>query len=344
VGSLLDIAEVAAAPRAHFRGLDLPARFADPAAECRAMRAGAAVFDGALRAWTIMRGEDRASFLQGMVTNDVALPPGSTAYAAILTQQGRVVTDLRVNVAEDHYVLDFPAHAAEAARAALERFIVADDVEMEADQAVLIGVEGRRAGQLLQAVGLDAAPAFGASSIGGCAVRVAPASHAGEPGVLLACAAGDAAAVWNQLRAAGAEPVGFEALDVLRLEAAIPWVGVDMDEETLIMEADLEAAISFRKGCYLGQEVVERVAARGHVNRKRVGLWLDGGPVPARSLLSADGKEVGWITSSAVSPTLARTIAMGYVRREHLAVGTRLELAAGGIAEVTALPFVARDS
>jgi folate-binding protein YgfZ len=112
-----------------------------------------------------------------------------------------------------------------------------------------------------------------------------------------------------------------------------------MDEDVLVMEADLAGAISFTKGCYLGQEVVERVTARGHVNRRRTGLVFSAEPVASRTTLRLGGREVGWVTSCVRSPRLARTIGMGYVRREQLEPGTVLEVAGGGQAEVAALPF-----
>lgn len=334
------IPELAAAPRTTFHGIDLPARFGDLAHEGEVLRRGVGLFDGSLRAWLRMRGEDRVDFLQGMVSNDVrALAVGGNVYAAMLTQQGRVVSDLRIHAAEDHFLLDLPAHAAAAARASLEKFIVADDVEIEDVDAVLVGLEGPACAATLAAVAPGASVTrLGATEIAGRRVVCAPSSVAGETGVLLALGTEDAPAVWQALRDAGAEPVGFEALDVARIEVGIPWVGVDMDEEMLVMEADLEHAISFKKGCYLGQEVVERVAARGHVNRRRVGLRFAGEPVVARTALYAGEQEVGWVTSSVHSPRLGRTIGMGYVRREHLAPGTVLRAGAAEVV-VAALPF-----
>ena len=341
---MIDIPEIAAAPRTRFQGLELPERFSTLEQECRVLRQGAAISDGSLRAWVRLRGEDRVDFLQGMVSNDVRnLALGEGTYAALLNQQGRVVTDLRIHAAGDHFVLDLPAHAAATARAALEKYVVADDVEMEDDGAVLIGLEGPGAAALLAGVAAGVrVDRLSGAVIAGREARVAPASQGGEVGVLIAVAAVGAATVWDALRAAGAEPIGFAALDVLRIEAGIPWVGVDMDEDVLVMEADLEAALSFKKGCYLGQEVVERIAARGHVNRRRTGLVFDGGPVAARTPLLAADKDVGWVTSSVRSPGLGKTIGMGYVRREQLEPGTPLSVPGGGAAVVATLPFARR--
>ena len=141
-----------------------------------------------------------------------------------------------------------------------------------------------------------------------------------------------------------AKPVGHAALNILRTEAGIPWYGAELNEQTLPPEAGLEQrAISYTKGCYLGQEIVERIRSRGHVNRKLVGLVLGGASLPAAGAkLRRDGKEVGHVTTAVHSPTLGRAIALGYVRREHLEPGTRLEVEGGGTAEVTTLPFYHR--
>src|SRR5262249_45380588 len=152
--------------------------------------------------------------------------------------------------------------------------------------------------------------------------------------------------VWQKLRQAGAplglQPVGHAALNSLRIEAGIPWYGVDMDEKRIVLEVGLEHAISFKKGCYLGQEGVERASARGHVNRKLSGLRIKGdasATLPMQSdKLFQDSQEVGWITSAAWSPRLDQPIALGYVRREQLTPGTQLRIDRQGIpmiAEVT---------
>jgi len=135
--------------------------------------------------------------------------------------------------------------------------------------------------------------------------------------------------------------VGLAALNVLRTEAGIPWYGAELQDTTLPVEAGLESrAISYTKGCYVGQEIIERIRSRGHVNRKLMGLLLEGAGVPAvGTKLIVEGKEAGEITTAVYSPTFGRAIALAYVRREYFNPGTRLEIASGGTAEVTALPF-----
>jgi len=138
--------------------------------------------------------------------------------------------------------------------------------------------------------------------------------------------------------------VGFESFNVHRIEAGIPWFGLDMDENTLPIEAGLEkSAISFNKGCYIGQESVARITYRGHVNRKLVGLSLSGNrPASNGDKISKDGQESGWVTSSAYSPRLKIAIALGYLRREVLEPGTVVLVGTGEEAvraQITPLPF-----
>jgi folate-binding protein YgfZ len=334
-----------------FGGVELPAHFNDWQAEWAAVRQRCGLLDGRFRALLRLGGSDRVTFLQGMVSNDVAkLQEGEGTYAALLTQQGKVVSDLRIYALADELWLDVPATRLTAIRESLERFIVADDVEFASQDAwaALVAVEGPHAARVLIGVtgeSVAALRAYGHREVSfeGSRLRVVAASHGGEPGYVLFGSPEVGGLLWEHCRAAGAEPVGMEALNVLRVEAGIPWHGQDMDESTLISEVGLEAAISFSKGCYLGQEVVERVAARGQVHRTLVGLLCEGPTVPlAGAELTQDGKAVGWITSAVWSPARAGVIALGYLRRECSAVGSEVRLAGpelGVVAHVAPLPF-----
>jgi len=258
-----------------------------------------------------------------------------------------------VYVLADEIWLDTPVARTAAVRESLERYIVADDVEFVADdtRAPLVALEGPDAQRVLHAVindGMEGAQPYMHREVpfDGAPLRFATVSHGGENGYLLLGPPDLSGTLWERCRAVGAEPVGMEALDVLRVEAGIPWYGRDMTESMLIGEVGLEAAISYQKGCYLGQEVVERVAARGQVHRKLVGIACDGRVVPpADSKLVCDGKEVGWITSAVWSLARQAVIALGYVRREHWDEGSEMEIVlAGGttVARVVSLPFYAR--
>jgi len=291
-----------------------------------------------------------------MVTNNVAaLQDGQGVYAALLTIQGKTVSDLRVYALADELWLDVPAIRTTVVRETLEHYIIADDVECTADGtwAPLAAVEGPQAARTLLGVlgsSVDELQPFDHRELtfDGARVRLAAASHTGENGYLLF---GDPA-LTPQLRehcqAAGAEPVGTDTLNVLRVEAGIPWYGTDFDDSVLILEAGLDAAINYRKGCYLGQEVVERVSARGQIHRRLAGLVCDGQvvPPPAAKLFHAK-EEVGRITSAVWSPARQAVIAMGYVRSECWEPDTELQIALSQgttVGRVAALPFYGRAS
>ncbi len=336
---------------APFTDRALPARFTTPQDEWAAVRQRCGLLDAGFRALLRLAGSDRSTFLQGMVSNDVArLTAGQGTYAALLTQQGKIVSDLRIYVLPDELWIDVPAARATPTRESLERYIIADDVEFSTDEswAPLVAVEGPQADRVLVAVlgesASDLQPfAHRELTFDGGKIRAVAASHTGERGYLLYGDPATGARLWEHCRAAGAEPVGMEALDVLRVEAGIPWHGRDFDEDTLISEVGLETAISYKKGCYLGQEVVERVAARGQVHRKLVGLVCDGRQVPpAGAKLLSDGNEVGWVTSAVWSPARQATVALGYAGRDRWDVGSELRVGtadAATVAHVVALPF-----
>jgi glycine cleavage system T protein len=340
------------------RGIELPERFSDFAEEYQAVRAQAGLIDLSSRTQIRMTGEDRVGFLQGMVSNDVkSLQPGDGCAAALLTEQGRIVADLRVYALESCFLLDVDARIVDTVIESLSRFIIADDVELEdlSGAQTALAVQGPLAMQVLAAAGLSVTLTrelqHQEATMASGPVRIVRASETGAEGYEILTPREQAETVWQALWQAGAplglRPVGLAALNCLRIEAGIPWYGVDMDESRLVLEVGLAQAISFKKGCYLGQEVVERASARGHVNRKLSGLMLDSeassAPLPVTGdKVFYDEQEVGWITSAAWSPRLRRVIALGYVRREHLAVGTRLRIDRQGtpvIAEVTTLPF-----
>jgi folate-binding protein YgfZ len=289
-----------------------------------------------------------------MLSNDIqALKPGEGCAAMLLTEQGRVVADLRVYAQEACLLLDVDLRAKEKMLEALSRFLVADDVELEdcSEQSVTLALQGPLAPTVLQASGvtlvLTKPCQHCETTLAGVDVHIARVSDTGEEGYQIFVPRVHAESVWQSLLQTGAplglQPVGLTVLNVLRVEAGIPWYGLDMDEGRLVLEVGMEHAISFTKGCYLGQEVVERATARGHVNRKLSGLHVrDEIPPVSGDKLFHDSQEVGWITSAVVSPRLGCPIALGYVRREHLAPGTQLRIDRQGkpmIAEVVTLPF-----
>jgi len=332
-------------------GCRLPERFGELAEECRAVRQQAGVIDCTDRAWLTATGADAARFIHGMVSNQVQeLGPGEGRYALLLDAQGHILADLYLLRLAVSLLLETRWSLREKLGSTLEKFIIADDVELadKSDQLTALAVEGPAACELLNAAGAANLPAGEGSHVevrlAEAPVRVVAAGETGEDGYHLLFPVEFAQNVWEALQAqrdiVAWLPVGQAALNILRVEAGIPRYGVDIDERTLPPEAGLEArAISYSKGCYVGQETVERIRSRGHVNRKLVGLQLPDGPLPAPgAALSAEGKEIGWITSAVDSPSLGG-IALGYVRREYLASGTRLAVAGAQQAEVAPLPF-----
>jgi folate-binding protein YgfZ len=311
------------------RGVVLPRSFGDAAGEYRALRDGAGVVDLGFRTVVRATGIDRVGFLQGMLTNDVAtIAPGEARPALLLTIQGRVTADVRVAAADDALLLDVDLRVLAAATAALEKLIIADDVELGPSDAAVIGLEGPAAARVVA----DGLP-------GG---RVLRGGELGGDGFVVHASRAAAAAVWDALVARGARPTGMDALEGRRVELGIPRVGLDMHEKTLALEVPVEAAVSDRKGCYLGQEVIARGTARGHVNRRLVAMLLDGPAPPAGSALVRDGKEVGELSTVARAYGANALAALGMVRREWWDAGTELAVRHGHavtIARVAAVPL-----
>lgn len=349
-------AELARARGATLRsraGLELPESFSPLESEYAAARGAAALFDLSFRSGLRFTGADRQTFLHNILSNDVvSLRPGGGCYATLLTQQSKVVSDGYVFCREDSLRLDLDRGRKDRAREHLEKFLIADDVEIDdtTEGDAVLGVFGPRSAAVLGAVGA-AAPAAELehvdTRVGDVVAWVARVDWTGDPGFELVVARSDAEPTWRSLLSAGDPlglvPAGMAALDVLRLEAGIPWPGVDFDESHLVLEAGLERGISFTKGCYLGQEVVERASSRGHVNRRLVGLRIEGEATPpAGSRLLQRGAECGRITSAVFSPQSRSPIALGYVRRDVQEPGNRLDVEFDGLtarAEVAPLPF-----
>jgi folate-binding protein YgfZ len=321
-----------------------------------AARRRAAAIDRTDRGRIVVSGADRASYLQGLLTNDVvALKPGEGCYAAYLTAQGRMIADLYVYEVGDLMLLTMAGGVKDAVLAKLDQFIFSEDVQLGdvsetfAQLAVVGPDAAERVADVLGAVSGDtlrALPEHGnmRTEWDGGAVIVARIADTGEAGYDLFVDRGRLAALVAALGAAGVVEVDAATADAIRIEAGVPLFHRDMDENTIPLEANLESrAISFTKGCYVGQEVVIRVLHRGHgrVARRLVGLLVDGAEAPARGAVIRSGdREIGAVTSSTRSPALGRPIALGYVHRDFVEPGTKVTVGDAS-AEVAALPFVA---
>ena len=333
-----------------YHGALVPARFTDAAAEHHAARKAAGLFDFSFRAKFAMKGQDRARFLQRIVSNDVKnLAPGQGTYATLLNAQGHIVADFRIHCAEDCFLFDTDADLHDKALQALGRYIIGDRVQIQPLELFALAFQGPRSLGLLEKtlhIDLPDLPEQGhfATNYAGFPVRVVRASSTGEDGYEVWVSSKGLMGVWGaacgQAPTYEMLPCGTEALESLRIEAGIPRYGPDMGEDTLPLEAGLLNALSFIKGCYVGQEIVERARSRGHVNWKLVGLVVDAAQPPsAGEKLVSQGKEIGEVTSACVSPTLSKTLALAYVRREVSEAGTKLALVSGPAAEVAVLPF-----
>ncbi len=317
----------------------------------------AALIDRSDRGRIVVAGSDRASYLQGLLTNDIAaLKPGEGCYAAYLTAQGRMITDLWVYELGDVILVTTGLSEKDALLAKLDQFVFSEDVQLGDVTSTFNGVAvvGPDAARVVSAAipDLDESVLRSLSEHGNRRTTFAsqPAivlrvTDTGLPGFEVLVDPSQRTTLEAGLRSAGATDVDPAIAETLRIEGGIPRFRRDMDEETIPLEAGIEdRAISLTKGCYVGQEVIIRVLHRGHgrVAKKLVGLTFDGDQVPpVPSSVRVDEKEVGRITSSTMSPALDRPIALAYLHRDFLAPGTGV-CVNGTSAVVTALPFVVR--
>jgi folate-binding protein YgfZ len=304
-----------------------------------ALREGAAIVDRSAVAAIQLTGNDRRSYLQGLLTNDiVALVPGTGCYAAMLTAQGRMITDMRVLELGDAVLVEVPAAVAPAIREHLDRFVFAEDVQVADVTAtrVTVGLYGPKALEILQRARTEGSAPSRTNDVS--RVRIAGReallvrSDAVGPGYDVIVDGGDAGAIGEALRSAGAGMAAAEDAEAVRIEHAYPLFGLDMDTETIPLEAGLEdRAISRSKGCYVGQEVIVRVQDRGQgrVAKRLVPLTFNASAdVPAiGARISSGDREIGRVTSAAFSPSLGRPIALGYVHRDFAEAGTHLTVA-----------------
>jgi folate-binding protein YgfZ len=334
----------------------LVAHFGNPAGEYRAVRSAVGLIDLTHRGLLQFTGPDRLSFLQGMLSNDLkSLQPFEGQYATILTQQGKVIADVRVLCSLNSFYLDFWQNLKSKILDHLNRYLVADEVEItdRSEEYGTLSVQGPKTEELLRtllgSIALPSRPKQHAMvTIEGAAVCVIHDSDTGESGFDLIIPRSHLVAITKSLtelgKTCGAAWVGENAHDVLRIEAGVPRYGIDFTEDNLLLEVGIDQAVSFTKGCYLGQEVVERIRSRGHVNKKLVGLLVAAPePLAARDLILAGNQEIGQVTSSTQSPALKAPIALGYVHKDFWHPGTAVHIKHATTllaATVADLPFV----
>jgi folate-binding protein YgfZ len=353
------------AAMAEREGWSVPASYGEIAQEYAAVReAGLGLLDLSSRGRLLVSGSEAVQFLNGLITNDMkTLEVGSWMPAAFPNVQGRLIASVRVIRLKDEgtdkkvcptFLIDTEAATHETVLKTIERFTLAGDfhVKDRTSESVTLSVQGKKAASVLSSVlgeiGVSAPQAVRQISwpqAGATAdVTVIHASHTGEEGFDLIVDNDHAESLWNALQQAGARPVGFDALETLRIEAGLPRYGIDMDDTNVVTETNLDDAVSYTKGCYIGQEIIARIKYRGHVAKKLSGLVFDGIVSAGSVINSADGKEIGRITSVTFSPKLKQTIALAYLKFDYLAPGTPVKITStseGFSAKVVELPFVA---
>jgi folate-binding protein YgfZ len=340
-------------------GWDVAQSYGDVMLEYAAVReGGAGVIDLSSRGRFLVSGTEAIQFLNGLITNDMkTLDEHRWMPAAFPNVQGRLIASVRVIRLEDEktdrnvcptFLIDTEAATHQSVLKNIERFTLAGDFRVTdvTTQTAFISVQGNKAMEIVRAELGDTAAAIEAKEV--CRandVTVIRASHTAEAGFDLLVDREQATGLWDALQAAGAQPVGYDALEILRIEAGVPCYGVDMDETNVVTETGLDEAVSYTKGCYVGQEIIARIKYRGHVAKRLSGLlFAEGVKADAGAVIkSTDGKEIGRITSSTYSPHLRRAIALGYLKYDYLAAGTSVRISAGDQdveAQVTELPFV----
>ena len=332
-------------------GGEITADFGDVRGEFNSLLSGCGICNLSWRAKLELTGADRTRWLNGMVTNNVRdLPSGRGVYAFLLNPQGRIQGDLYVYNAGDSLLLDTDRSQVEKLLAFFDHYIIMDEVEVKnrTESLTAIGIAGPRAQTVLQAAGLDVAEITPMQSASvpwaGKSVTLVRNDRGGGKSTFVSydlwAFPDDVPGLWSSLRKAGAAPVGRSACDLLNIASGIPRYGIDIREKDLPQETGQERALNFSKGCYVGQEIVERIRSRGAVHRQFTGFEVTG-PLPsAGTKIQVEGKDVGEITSSSVLPVADRDfpVALGYLRREF-ANPAKLLQAGQSKLTVAALPF-----
>jgi folate-binding protein YgfZ len=317
-----------------YRGVRTVGAYTDPAAEFQALMAGCGLFDLSWRAKIVITGSDRTRWMNGMVTNNVRdLSPGTGIYAFLLNPQGKIQGDMYVFNRGEYLLVDTDQSQTAKLLEVFDHYIIMDDVEVanSSDKLTAVGIIGPEARKIFTAARFsipDLQPLQSVDIVWNeLGITVSRTDNPVTESYEVWLAPEHVSAVWTALQRAGATPVGTEAFELFRIACGIPRYGQDIRERDLPQETEQTRALNFNKGCYVGQEIVERIRSRGAVHRMFAGFNVTG-PLPAPGCkLHIDGKDVGEITSvaSLPSPNGELRVALGYVRREKGDPGTQLE-------------------
>jgi len=338
--------KVAGLRREQYRGAETVAVYSDTAEEFRALISAVGVYELNWRTRLRVSGKDRVRWLNGMITNNVLdLPARQGIYNFLLTVQGRIQGDLYVYNGGDYLVLDTDQFQAENLLTLLRRYIIMDKLEIARDDKLAaIGVAGPNSSELLKRVGIElpdlSALQLAETTWHNIGLTIIRSDLPQVDSYEIWLDSSNVKQLWQEVVGAGGTPAGSNAVELLRIACGIPAYGQDIRERDLPQETGQERALNFVKGCYIGQEIVERIRSRGAVHRKFTGFKIDG-PLPALgSKAQANGKEIAEITSAAVLPLANGELsaALGYVRREACPAGTQIEIG-DARATVTEVPF-----
>jgi folate-binding protein YgfZ len=343
--------EQAAAKMGEWFGCALPDDFGDWQREYWFAHKSVALIDKNYRCYLSFTGPDRVRYLNAILTNNVKdLPLAHGNVSLLLNPQGRILAELETYALPESLFCVSYAMIREPLIETLDKYIIMDDVTLTDDTRRFgtLALEGPAAAQIvseLTGVHLYSSARLARQDalVGTIPCTIICRSPGKFAGAEFLVERTHLQALWQTLqeetKAAAGGPTGYTALSALRLEQGLPWFSYDFGEKQIPHEAALENShISYTKGCYTGQEIVERVRSRGQVNRRRVGLRFTGETVPGPGeILAFEGKEAGFVTRAAFAPALASAIGMGYVRKENNSPGSNLEWR-DGTATVTNFP------
>ncbi|TMI25887.1 aminomethyl transferase family protein [Candidatus Bathyarchaeota archaeon] len=310
-----------------------PLSYSDPIEEYWAVKKAAGIADISNAGRLRITGKDRVSFLNGLLTSDVAqLREDGGQHSALLNPKARILADLYLYGQPDGILVDTGDSPASKVKEALDRFVITEDVQIRdaTQDRVQITIQGPRSGQAIRealGVELEGLKPLGHKVLGPS--TIVSRDRSGQGGYDIILPNEEAEAVWNgfllKTGDIGLRPIGSKSMEMLRLEAGYPRYGIDIDDNTIVLEAGFRDAISFTKGCYMGQEVVARATHIGRVNKQLVRLEIEArDPPSARSKLKSNDVEAGFITSAAFSPGLGRVACLAYANRDFAKEGTRL--------------------
>jgi aminomethyltransferase len=338
-----------------FSGWLMPESYGSALEEYACVRNGVGIVDLSHRGKLRLSGKEHVKFLQGMVTNDInKLEEGKGLYAAFLTPKGRMISDTKLYCESESLLLELEPGLNEKVKDLLVKYRLSYKANIEdiTESFCLVSIHGPNSRRLIQKTLNAEIPElieyeFLIKEINDSQTMIARANRTGQEGYDIFVPADGLRPLWKSLIENGKEfqikAVGLDAMEILRIEAAVPRYGIDMDENTIPLEAGLEHAINYEKGCYVGQEVVARIKWRGHVNWCLSGFEIEGDDLPVKGDKIREGqREIGYVTSSAFSPTLKKIIALGYIRREFIEPGTKVIVNTGNenkSAEVVKTPF-----